>query len=351
MRLLLGILVCCGLVACGSEEPPARAELGDPVALSADVRLLWESPHRVFAEHRTADGWSDPEVVLDEGSRECGKVRSVGTGSVVAATLLCDEHYAEDQAPTASVALLYDGSEWHHHDLRGEAYLTPGLSPDGSHAVWVQDDELLTWADGDFGTRVLPDEPTQVVTVEDDGGLVLVSPGHAEGRCTVELTTEGARATVPVADADLLLCDEVGLSLESPTELQGDVSGQPGTDFVVRRQGGTWTLAAPPPVTAPGLEVYPDDPSRAVWNQVTENTGGDLVAVGSPDRQHVTAQRYDPSRQRWTRPEVVHDAGAPVCRRDDLDSGIVQGASFELRLFCDGKPVVLRSRTGESWTS
>ena len=32
------------------------------------------------------------------------------------------------------------------------------------------------------------------------------------------------------------------------------------------------------------------------------------------------------------------------------DSGVLQGATFRLRLMCDGRPIVLRSRTGATWS-
>ena len=146
----------------------------------------------------------------------------------------------------------------------------------------------------------------------------------------------------------------VGLSAPGPSEIDGDVSGQPGTGFVADRVDrgvgtGGWVLRARPPIAMPGLDVYPDDPARAIWNQVTTNTRGDLVAVGSPDRQRLTAQRYDRGRQRWTRSRVVFDAGAPVCRRSVEDSGVLQGATFRLRLVCEGRPLILVSRDGASW--
>jgi len=135
-------------------------------------------------------------------------------------------------------------------------------------------------------------------------------------------------------------------------EIRGDVSGSPGTDFSVRRAGADrWSLTARTPVTAPGLAVYPDDPARAVWNQLAVNTGGDLVAVGSPDRRHITVQRYDRVRQEWTTPHAVLIARGATCRRRNLDSGVLQGATFRLRLVCDGQLVELRSRTGAVWST
>ena len=326
------------------------------MATAGAVRFSLPTAHRVVAERRTTDGWGDPRVVFEDDGRECGSVDAIAAGSTVAATVDCDDHYAEDQAPTRSVALVSaDSRSWSHRDLEGEAYATPGLAPQGGHAVWVQGGGLLTWADGSFGTAPHPTGSAQVVTVDDDGTVLGVGVGSSRGRCVVRIRAVGTRvprAEVPVAAATELRCPELGLSLTAPSELRGDLSGQTGTELVVRRGvTGAWVLAARPPITAPGLDVYPEDPSRAVWNQLTTNTAGDLVAVGSPDRRHVTAQRYDRARQRWTPSRVVHVAAGPTCRRRLDDSGVLQGAVFRLRLFCDGRPVVLRSRDGTTWTT
>jgi hypothetical protein len=360
MRRLVSLGLLCalatGVLGCGAEDAGAPVEPGDPVATVGDVRFALPTTHRVVVERRTADGWGDPRVVFEDDGRECGTVRAIAAGATVAATVGCDDHFAEDQAPTRSVALISrDARSWSHRDLDGEAAATPGLSPEGSHAVWVQGDDLLTWDGGSFRTAPHPTGAAQVVTADDRGTILGVGVATSAGRCSVEVRTDAAEAAqvvVPVAEADRLLCEEVGLSLATPSEIHGDVSGQPGTEFVVRRtSAGEWSLAARPAIAAPGLDVYPDDPARAIWNQITANTRGDLVAVGSPDRQHVTAQRYDRSRQRWTRSRVVHVAGAAGCRRSNDDSGVLQGATFRLRLICAGKPIVLRSSTGATWST
>lgn len=357
-----------GLARCGAEGPvgpggpgPVAAP-GETAATAGDVRFSLPTAHRVVVERRTGDGWGDPRVVLDDGGRECGRVHAIAAGPTVAATVDCDDHFAEDQAPTRSVALVSsDGRSWEHHDLEGEASGSPGLAPGGARAVWVQDGGLLTWAAGSFGTAPAPAGDAQVVTVDDDGTVRGLRPGTAGGRCTVKVRSEepgaepvvvpvGPAATGPGAGRRALTCSELGLTLTTPREVRGDVSGQPGTAFVVRRTGAAgWALAARPPITAPGLVTYPDDPRRAVWNELTSTTRGALVAVGSPDRRRVTAQRYDRDRQRWTAPRVVHDAGAPTCRRRVGDAGLLQGSTLRLRLVCDGGPVLLSSRTGASW--
>jgi hypothetical protein len=355
---LLGLLCVLGAVVAGcgvdSDGDGSGSALGDPVATAGGVRFSLPTPHRVVVERRTAEGWGDPLVVFEDLDRECGTVRAVAAGPAVAATVGCDDHFAEDQAPAHSVALISsDARTWTHRDLDGEAYQAPGLSPRGTHAVWVQGDDLLVWEDGSFRTVRRPAGSAQLFTVDEHGTILGVGVGTVAGRCAVEVGAGSAGASVvPVARADELLCDEIGLSSAGPSGIHGEIAGQPGTDFDVRRSdAGTWFLEARPPVAAPGLDVYADDPARAIWNQVAANTRGDLVAVGSPDRQHLTAQRYDRARQRWTPSRVVHDAGAPVCRRSIGDSGVLQGATFRLRLVCDGRPVVLRSRTGTTWDS
>ena len=351
---ILGLLLS-GVLGCGSEGGTgASVEPGDPVATVGGVRFSLPTAHRVVVERRGADGWGDARVVFEDPGRECGTVDAIAAGSTVAATVGCDDHFAEDQAPTRSVALVStDAHAWTHRDLDGEAYATPGLSPRGGRAVWVQGEDLLTWHDGSFRTAPLPTGSPQVVTVDDAGTVLGIGIATSGGRCAVQVRAHGTAATVttvPVASADQLLCTDAGLSLASPSEIHGDLSGGPGTEFVVRRTtAGQWRLAARPPITSPGLDTYPDDPARAIWNQLTPNTRGDLVAVGSPDRQHVTAQRYDRARQRWTPSRVIYTADGPTCRREVEDSGIVQGATFRLRRVCAGGPVVLRSGTGATW--
>ena len=354
---LLGVLVA-GVLSCGANEAEGSADPGDPIVTVGDVRFSLPTPHRVVVERRTTEGWGDPRVVFEDRGRECGTVRAIAAGSAVAATVECDEHFAVDQMPTESVALISaDARQWMHRDLDGEASGTPGLSPQGGHAVWAQGDDLLTWEAGSFSTAPQPTGRVQVVTVDDSGTILGLGVGVSAGQCVVEFRTNDAevpQAVVPVAGVEELLCDGVGLALATPVEIRGDVSGQPGTEFAVSRTSagpGGWTLTARPPIAVPGLDVYPDDPARAIWNQVTSNTRGDLVAMGSPDRQHVTTQRYDRARQRWTSSRVVHVADAPTCRRSLGDSGVLQGATFRLRLICDGKPIVLRSRTGATWSA
>lgn len=359
MRWLVPLGLLCvlgaGVLGCGVDEGDVPVAPGDAVVTVGDVRFSLPTTHRVVVERRTTDGWGDPRVVFEDHGRECGTVHAIVAGSTVAANVGCDEHFAVDQAPTRSVALISpDARTWTYRDLDGESSGTPGLSPQGGHAVWVQGDDLLTWDDGSFRTVPHPAGSAQVITVDDLGTILGVGVGISAGQCAVEVRADEAnltQAVVPVAGADKLLCEEVGLTLATPSEIHGDVSGQPGTEFVVRRADATrWILTARPPIAAPGLDVYPDDAARAIWNQVTSTTRGDLVAVGSPDRQRVTAQRYDRSRQRWTPSRVVHVASTASCRRSVDDSGVLQGATFRLRLVCDGQPIVLRSSTGATWT-
>lgn len=363
--LLTGVLGALTVAAlgCGTQDSGDRdgtttrgslARPGGVVAAAGDVRFSLPTPHQVVVERRTAAGWGDARVVFEDRDRECGTVHATASGSTVAATVGCDESFAHDQVPTRSVALIStDARSWTHRDLAGEASAAPGLSPDGDHAVWEQGDDLLTWRDGSFDTVPRPTTDHQRITIDDSGRIVGIGMTLSAGRCAVEIRPDvaGTQAVVvPVADRTDLPCDEVSLTMSSATQIAGVVAGMPGTDFWVSGTGeGAWTLTDGVPVSAPGLAVHSDDPARAVWNQVVENTRGDLVAVGSPDRRRVTAQRYDRARQRWTPPRDVHVSAGATCRRRVDDSGTVQGAAFELRLVCDGRPLLLRSLRGASW--
>ncbi len=242
------------------------------------VRFSLPTSHRVVVERRTTEGWSDARVVFEDPDRECGMVHAIAAGPAVAATVDCDEHYSVDQAPTRSVALISaDGRLWAPRDLDGEAYGTPGLSPEGGHAVWVQDEDLLTWTAGSFGSAPQPTGSAQVVTVDDRGTILAIAVGTSAGQCSVEVRTNEAdipQVVVPIARADELLCRELGLTLAQPREIRGDLSGQPGTEFVIRNtSAGGWALTARPPVLAPGLEVYSDDPVMTGFAAVLDSVG------------------------------------------------------------------------------
>ena len=282
-----------------------------------EVRFSLPTAHRVVVERRSSGGWGDPQIVFEDDGRECGTVRAIAAGSTVAATVGCDEHFAEDQAPTRSVALIStDARAWSHHDLDGEAFGTPGLSARGGHAVWVQGDDLLTWADGSFGTAPHPTGSAQVVTVDDSGTVLGIGVGISAGHCAVEAPPRrcrgrgsrgvGGRGRPAAVRGDRPVA---GHAVGAPRRRVGSAGHR-----VRRTPGRCWWVdpRSPPPDHRAGSGCLPDDPARAIWNQVTSNTRGDLVAVGSPDRQHVTAQRYDRSRQRWTPSRVVHVAEAPT---------------------------------------
>jgi hypothetical protein len=191
----------------------------------------------------------------------------------------------------------------------------------GVHAVWVQGDDLLTWEAGTFRSAPHPTGSAQVVTVDDLGAIVEVGVGVSAGQCAVEVRTNDAQVTqavVPVAGTDKVLCEEIGLSLATPSEIHGDVSGQPGTALVVRRtSAGGWILTARPPDrrTGPGRllrrlcprHLEPDRRQRP-WG-FSSRSDRRTDSMSPPSGTTVSRQTMEqPSR-------VVHVAGAPTCRR------------------------------------
>ena len=133
----------------------------------------------------------------------------------------------------------------------GGAYGHPHCRRGGP--VWAQGDDLLVW-DG-VATALGPTGPAQVLVVVTTARSARSASGCGR-RCVIVGPDRRARAPVvlPIAGHDLA-CREVGLS--PPSEIDGDVSGQPGRfrRRPVDRGVGTggWVLPSPGRRAMPGL--------------------------------------------------------------------------------------------------
>lgn len=102
----------------------------------------------------------------------CGDVEARTANGAVAVLAQCDRSgYAEDQAPTASQALwTADPVSWSSYELEGEAYEEPGISPDGTNAVWPQNSRYVTRTEAGFTRHSLDtrgQEYTSTATITD----------------------------------------------------------------------------------------------------------------------------------------------------------------------------------------
>lgn len=288
-----------------------------------------------LADHRTVQvqrgteaGWTEPRTIATFDDRECGRVSAVAAGDGLAVKVACDTGWNEEEPPGRSVALVSadvtgERATWDRHDIEGETFTSgPGISPDGKHAVWTQDEEhrVLTWSsDGGFSDDDLDldtDNGASAATIDDSGrvtGFVVGGPPRdlddAGGVCTVRLVgavvqdLEISQVTDGCPDPWMRVTGggTVDLSL-----------GDEASTFELGRDGSRWKVTRVAPAYTPGLKKVAGEHGE-IATTLAELTDGTWVAVSSSDRQHVVAQRLAPGDGRWTEPAVVHDHGFGGC--------------------------------------
>ncbi len=200
--------------------------------------------HDVMLAHRSGDEpWSDPERVLTLDDRECGAAEATSAGGLVAVTVGCDDAWYADQAPTRSVALVGQlGSDWEHHDLSGEAYVPPAVSPSGGYAVWSQGGSLLRWSDDDGFEKV--DVPSAAALAVDDEGDLRTADlvGGPDGQTSVRITdgSDSQEVDLPSGTADdVVVYDSVAFRGADQVVVQSESSDD---ELVVQLEEGQWAL-------------------------------------------------------------------------------------------------------------
>jgi hypothetical protein len=374
MSRITGVIVAVATTAAvltgstvGASSPPAAAETaGLPREIRGGVELtladgdlfrVWvdRDQRAVWGKrHDAATGtWGGRRVVLQEKNLSCGDVDARTSNGAVAVTAKCDPgSYAEDQAPTGSRAVWSaDTVTWSSYELEGEAYDEPGISPDGSRAVWPEFRGYVTWGPEGFTRHPLATpgrEYTATATITDDAQVsYLYGANVAPRRCRLlVLTRTGdaapSRQEVALDDA----CQDANFAnVDSDTAWFGDFSN-PGWVSVISRPdaGSPWAVTAIAPATAPGL----DDTGGRLDTRFFTAPGQSLHAVGSARGRVVRAQAYDPQSQTWGRSTTAYDAGGTRCRWGDNwwaePPGVVMAA-----LTCGGRNVVLTVRDGAPW--
>ncbi|WP_439938972.1 hypothetical protein ACS3YM_04975 [Nocardia sp. N13] len=375
MSRITGVIVALATTAAvlsgstvGASPPPAAAEAaGLPRVIRGGVELtladgdlfrVWVDRDQRAVWGKRLDAatgvWSGRRVVLREKDLACGSVDARTSNGAVAVMAACDsgKTYAEDQAPTGSRALWSaDTVTWSSYELEGEAYDEPGISPDGSRAVWPELRGYVTWGPEGFTRHALEApgrEYTATATITDDAQVsYLYGANVAPRRCRLLVLTrtgDGApsRQEVPLADA----CQDANFAnVDSDTAWFGDFSN-PGWVSVISRADARspWAVTAIAPATAPGL----DDTDGRLATRFFTAPGQSLYAVGSARGRVVRAQAYDRLSQTWGRPTTAYDAGRKRCRWGDNwwaePPGVVMAA-----LSCGGRNVVLTVRDGAPW--
>ena len=363
--LTAGLLVAAG-PATGEQRTGPLAGLPEEVAggvivdladgdrfkatVSRDLRTVWGS--RYDAATRS---WSERSVVLRKPNVFCGDVDARAAGTAVALIAECDRGgYADDQAPIHSQALYSpDTVEWRSFTLPGEAYDEPGISPSGTNAVWPLRHAWVTWTAAGFNV-VQHDLPGQEYTITgtiSDAGDVSVLYGGVRSRtedCALNVLT------VPVAGAETQQrlevdnsCADVDLLNTSATTVLLGAPDSPESLVTITRPdtASPWAVTGIAPEDAPGLVRHRG--RETATTLFASSPGLPLLAVGSPDRQHFSAQAYDPVAQRWAEPRPI---GKPIPGCTWGDSFIDEPLGvFALRLECGKHERLLASPDAVVW--
>ena len=178
--------VLTGSTVGAAPPPPAVEAAGLPREIRGGVELtladgdlfrVWVDRDQEAVWGKRLDAatgtWGGRRVVLREDDLSCGDVDARTSNGAVAVMAQCDPgSYAEDQAPTGSRALWSaDTVTWSSYELEGEAYDEPGISPDGSRAVWLQFRGYVTFGPDGFTRHRLEtpgQEYTTTVTITDE---------------------------------------------------------------------------------------------------------------------------------------------------------------------------------------
>lgn len=374
MSRITGVIVALATTAtvltgstAGGAPPPAAApaaELPREVPRGVEATLADGDTFRVWTSHsyRTVWGkrrdaatgtWSPRREVLHEKNLFCGDVDLRTANGAVAVMAECDDYsYAEDQAPTSSHALWSaDTVTWSSHELDGESYDEPGISPDGSRAVWPQSGGYVTWGPEGFTSHALEtpgEEYTATATITDDATVsYLYGASVAPRRCRLRVLTRTGDAApslqeLPLADA----CQDANFAnLDATTAWFGDFSG-PAFRTVISRPDTTspWAVTAIAPAYAPGLDTV----ERGLTTDYFTAPGLPLFAISSPGRRRIRAQAYDAAAQTWGASTVVYDAGATRCSWGDNWTAQPLGV-LVAELECGARRVVLTTQDGTTW--
>lgn len=337
-----------------------------PAQVFGSVAVGMPDPRTVRVQHLDpATGqWDAPStLVRTRGRVTCGALDGRASAGGVALLVQCDTPYYEDQAPVDSIALVSrDGRSWDRTTLPGEAYRAPAVSPAGQYAAWLTGGrgQLVEWsASSGFAkvahTSYRGDNGGETLVVDDAGTVSVLgpeSPGRRSGGgCVVGVHTldlAGARSHTVVPGIDPG-CTEG--SLDNVDALTVTGGGARATRFTIGRTavGAPWQLTRIRPIDAPGLVAYGYSRSRVTTHYLeTNDASRPLVAVGSPDRHRIYAQRYDEATQTWGPQLLVHTSGR-ACRAG-FDYSVEGRAVYVDELRCRGTSTVLVSADAATWT-
>jgi hypothetical protein len=341
--LLAGSLIQALGGSPAAADAPAKYQVVRAQVFTAEglgtVAVGMPTKRKVMIQHLRSDGsWSPPRLIFNSGQqRTCGDIEGAASPGGIALSIECDASYHEENAPTKTQALVSrDLQTWVGHKVPGESYRRPGISPSGEYAVWAANggSDVFTWGASEaFGLPLRPvghdfDSGDLAFVVDNAGAFTVAGPDSANGRCVVGLygrTLDGAttRQQVDIAPGAETGCTELSAYADSSTRItSGPYVDRPGRWVIGRSdESSPWTLLERAPNQAPGFEEYRGSSRRTMYAVFSDVTGQSLLALGSPDRRHVTVQAYDDQAQRWGPTRVIYDHGFPGCTWDSSAEG------------------------------
>jgi hypothetical protein len=343
--------------ATGADGLPREVEGGVELTLAdGDVLRVWvDDDHRAVWGKRydaATRTWGGRQEVLRKKDLFCGDVDARTANGAVAVMAKCDRGgYPDDQAPTGSHAVWSaDTVTWSSFPLEGEAYDEPGISPDGSRAVWLEFRGYVTWGPEGFTRRAFETpgrEYTATATITDDAQVsYLFGANVSRRRCAlVVLTRTGdAQPTRQEVALDDACQDRNFANVDANTAVFGEFA-LPSSVAVISRPDASspWAVTRQPPITAPGLTLV----ERGLDTEFFTAPGAPLVALGSRTGRRVRAQVYDPVAQTWGAAVTVHESRTRC--RWGANGTVRPLAVIAAVVSCGGSNVVLTTRDGVAW--
>lgn len=365
VALATAAAVLTGSTAGGAPPPPAPvgpvAELPREIPSGVELTLADGDRFRVWTSdnHRTVWGrrhdaatgvWGVKAIVFRHKDLECGSVDARTANGAVAVIAECDPGWSEDTAPTSSRALWSpDTVTWSSYELEGEAHEEPGISPDGTNAVWPLHGGYVTRTEAGFVPHTLDTEGqeyTVTATITDAEQVSFLYAAQIDNVCRLVIQSRTGDAPPTLHELSLVnACQDTGFAnVDSDTTWFGELGSRAARSTIARTDADSpWAVTEVAPIYAPGLL----EADGRLATRIFDAQGGPLVALGAV-RRRVRAQTYDPTSRTWGAASVVFDAGRKRCAWGDnwTDGDLSVLAAV---ITCGGRHVVLTTRDALTW--
>lgn len=289
---------------------------------------------KVMVQTRPEGGrWSSPELLYRAPGIKCDYIEGSDDGGAVALTLFCDTDLDPQRMTKLNQAFVtHDLETWSSTELGKVWFQPPAVSPNGQHAAWLvrrPGADVVRWSAGAGFSTGLSTFPhgrsgARAVLIDDAQTVSLLGPADSADEtsryCPMtarDLAVDGSEDAYAVGtvgracfDAEVFVDDAYSVGGYYPREQSFVIAREPGQRWVVRTRA---------PELDPGLVRYRGGPGKVIPTLFSDDTDGALVALGSPDRKHVTAQVYDVESASWGPAVTVYEHGYPGCSMWDYD--------------------------------